>query len=183
MCRCKTKRDVATIFKVKDPRMLQISINNRNHMDALGSSRKAGPKAAHAAHDQIDPHTGLGSIIERFDDRGIDETVYFRNDASGLTGTRLFSLATNKIDKVLPQPARRQDQVMKALWPGIACQQVEKFRQILAKALSTSEESDIAVNTTRPGVIVPGREVTIAANTIGLLPDYEARLTMGFIAD
>src|SRR5262245_17981358 len=82
--------------------MLKISIDNRNHTDALGHSRKAGPKAAHTAHDQIDPHAGLGGAIEFFDDGGINETVYFRNNASGLAVTRMFGFPPNQSDESIP---------------------------------------------------------------------------------
>jgi hypothetical protein len=78
---------------------------------------------------------------------------------------------------MFPQAARSQQQVMKFLWPGIARQQVEKFGEILAEAFSTSKKSDIAVDTTRPDVIITGREMTITANSIGFLRDYEARFT------
>src|SRR5215475_15909523 len=107
--------------------MLKVSIDNRNHADALGHSTKAGPKAAHTAHDQIGPHAGPGGVIEFFDDDAIDETVYFRNNASGLAGTRMFGFSPNQSDEVFPQAARRQRQVMKLFWPGIARQQVKEF--------------------------------------------------------
>jgi hypothetical protein len=45
---------------------------------------------------------------------------------------------------------------MKFLWPGITREQVKEFREILTKAFSTRKESDIAINTSRTGVVVTG---------------------------
>src|SRR5262245_53897847 len=107
--------------------MLEVSIDNRNHTDVVGHSTKAGPKAAHTAHDQIDLHAGLGGIIEFFDDGGIDETVYFGNYASEMAGTRLGGFPPNQSDEVFTQAARCQRQMVKLLWPSIARQQIKEF--------------------------------------------------------
>src|SRR4029434_4480116 len=163
--------------------MFEISIDNRNHTNAVGDSMKAGPQAAHAAHDKVDLHAGLAGGIKFFDDRGIDEAVHFGNNTCGLPGTRLFGFPPNESDEVFPQAARCQHQVMKFLWPSIASQQVEEICEILAKAFSASKKSDVAVNTARTSVIVTGREMTIAPNAVGLLPDHETRLAMGLIAN
>ena len=143
-----------------------------------------GRRAAHAAHDKIDLHTGLAGA-DRVSSMTalIDETVHFRNDPRGFTGTGLFGFSSNQSDKVFPQADRRQRQMMKFLWPGIARQQVKKLGEILAKAFSTSKESDIAIDSARADVVVAGGEVAITPNAVGFLPDYEADFAMGLIAD
>ena len=44
----------AAVLEVEDPGVLEEAVDDRDHADALGQPRHAGPQAADAAHDEVD---------------------------------------------------------------------------------------------------------------------------------
>src|SRR2546423_15024886 len=62
------------VGKVKDATVFEEAPDHRGHADVLADSRYAGPQAADAAHDEIDPYAGAGGAIEGGDDATIDES-------------------------------------------------------------------------------------------------------------
>ena len=70
-------------------------------------------------------YSRLAGDVEVLNNSGIDQAVYFRDDAGKLPGTGMLGLPAYTVDEVIPQARRRQQQMMKLLRTGIARKQVE----------------------------------------------------------
>src|SRR6267142_816759 len=78
--------------------------------------------------------------------------------------------------------AAREQEVVEASRARVAGEEVEQLGEIFAERVATGEEPEIAVDATRPHVVVAGGEVAVAPETVSFLPDDEARLAVGLEA-
>ena len=62
---------------------------------------------------------------------------------------------------------------MEFLRTGVAGEQIEKLGEILPECISTCEKTDIAVDAGRAHVVVTGRQMAVASNSLGLLTHDE----------
>src|SRR5882762_6739060 len=69
-----------------------------------------------------------------------------------------------------------------ASWARMSGEEIEQRGEVLAERVAAREEPQIAVDAARPHVIVPGGEMTVAPQSVGLLADHEARLAVGLEA-
>src|SRR5262249_60377422 len=65
--------------------------------------------------------------------------------------------------------------MMKFLWPSVARKKIEQLRQIFAETFPAREQSEIAIDSGGPHVIVASCEMTVTADAVGFILHYRAR--------
>ena len=90
----------------------------------------------------------------------------------------MLGFPSHPLHQSLSQVARRQQEVVEASRARVAGEQVEQLRQVLAEGLPAREEPEVLVHAPRPGIVVAGGEMTVAPDTVGLLPNHEAGLAV-----
>jgi hypothetical protein len=91
----------------------------------------------------------------------------------------MVGLATDAGDEPVAQVPGGEQEVAEGARPRPADEEVEQLGQIGAERVAAGEEPEIAVDAARPGVVVAGGEVAVAAEPVGLLTLDEARLAVG----
>jgi len=76
----------------------------------------------------------------------------------------------------------REQKVMESRRARMTGEEIEECGEVLAERVAAREEPQIAVDAARPYVVIPGGEMTIAPQAVGLLPDDEARLAVSLEA-
>ena len=92
---------VATIGKVEDAGVLKEAADDGTDTNATGEAFDSGAEDAEAADDEVDFNAGIGGIIERFDDAGLEERVHLGDDVCGAASAGVFSLAANEAEEAL----------------------------------------------------------------------------------
>ncbi len=67
--------------------------------------------------------------------------------------------------------------------PRVTGQQIEQLGQVLAEGFATREQAEIAVDTRRADVVVPGRQMAVAPDPVRLLTHDETRLAVRLVSD
>ncbi len=81
---------VAAVGEVEDARVLQEAADDGAHADAFRQAFDAGPQDAEAANDQVDLDSRLRGLVERLDDRGLEQGVHLGDDVRGAAGLRVL---------------------------------------------------------------------------------------------
>ena len=94
----------------------------------------------------------------------------------------MVGLAADTLDEAVAQVGRREQEVVEAPWARATSEEIEELGKVLAERFAASEEPEIAVDATRPHIVVAGGEMAVAPDAVGLLPHDEARLAVGLEA-
>src|SRR5262249_61152764 len=74
-------RRVAAVLEPEHARMLEEASDDRADGDAVADAGNAGPQAADAANDEVDPHARLRRAIQPLDDFAVGQAVQLDDDA------------------------------------------------------------------------------------------------------
>jgi len=154
----KKNTSAAVIVKEEDSRVFEIAVDDRNDANPLREARHSRLQAAHAPHDQIDHDARLAGAIKLLDDRRVDETIHFDDDARGPPAASVFRFLADARQEMFSQANRRQNQMIESLRPGVPCKQVEKLGEILAEGFKAGKKPKVAVNARGARVVVAGGE-------------------------
>ncbi len=110
--------------------MLEKASDDALHADIVGEARNARPQTADAAHDQIDAHPYLRGLIEKIDDRRVDERVQLRPYLRRLALFRVFDLGLDELDQPRSEREWRHSDLLEAGRAGIACHEIEQPRGV-----------------------------------------------------
>ncbi len=92
-------------------------------------------------------------------------------------------LAPDALLEGLAQAEGRGQEVPEAARPRVAGEHVEELGDVLAERLAAREEPEVPVEPARPRVVVPGGQVAVAAQAVGILANHQAGLAVGLVAD
>src|SRR5439155_25610405 len=163
-------------------RMLEVAVDDRDDADPRRETGHGGAQATHAAHDQVDPYARLAGAVQLLDQAAVDEPVHLRDDPRGSPGPGMVRLTANALDEPVAQIRGREQEVVESTRARMTGEEIEERGGVLAERVAAREEAQISVDAARPQVVVPGGEMTVAPQPVGLLPDDEARLAVGLEA-
>src|SRR3989442_6227866 len=173
---------VLTVLEVEDPRVLEVTVDDGDDADPRREPGHRGAQATRAAHDQVDPYARLAGVVQLLDQATVDQPVHLRDDPRGPPGPSMVRLTADALDEPVAQIRGREQEVVEATWARVAGEEIEQRGEVLAERVAAGEEPEIAVDATRPHVVVPGGQVAVAPQAVSLLPDDEARLAVGLEA-
>ena len=163
--------------------MLQEPADDALDADIVGHAGDAGAQAANAAHDQIDLHPGLGSAIERVDNRPVDQRVQLGPDLRRLSGPGVGDFGLDMAQQGLAQVDRRHGELLHWLRPGIAGHVVEQMGGIAGQYRIAGKEGQIRVDARRDRVVVARAVVGIAGQAVPFAPYDQRDLGVGLEVD
>ena len=138
--------------------------------------RDAGPDRADPADHHVDRHPGLGGPVQRVDQHLVDDRVHLEPDHRRRPSRWLRDLPLDPVDQAAAQRARRDQQPPVGGLRGVPGELVEQPAQVLADLRVAGEHAEVLVQPGGLRVVVPGADVAVAAQPVGLLADHQAEL-------
>src|SRR5262249_52110001 len=83
------------VFKTIDSAVLKKPAGDAANSQMLAHSWHPRAQATNAPDQQVDLYPGLGCLIQRFDDRFVDQSVYLDENRRRLTHLRVVQLASD----------------------------------------------------------------------------------------
>ena len=145
--------------------------------------RHAGPQAADAAHHEIDLHAGLARLVERVDDLGVDERVHLHPDRRRAPGLGVVHLLADMVEDARPDAVRRDRHGLELGRLGIAGDEIEDARHVVADGAVGGEERQVGVDLGGDRVIVAGADMAVGDELAALAPHDQAELGVGLELD
>src|SRR5689334_19075584 len=118
--------------KAVDAAMLQEAADHRFDADIVRQARHTGPQAADAAHDKFDQYAGLGGLVQRVDDVGVDQRIHLHPDRARLAVPHVIGLTPDVLEDALAQRQWRYRHAFDVARLGIAGDVVEDTRGVAA---------------------------------------------------
>src|SRR3984893_2007557 len=129
---CAIRRQLVAVAETNNSLMLEKAPDDALDPDIVGEARDARPQTADAAHDKINAHPRLRSLIEKIDDRRVDEGIHLCPYLGRLALFRVVELGFDELDQPRSQRERRHRDLLQAGRAGIACHEVEQPRGVPA---------------------------------------------------
>jgi len=92
---------LATVGEIEDAAVLEETAYDASHLDVVADAANSGAQSAHASHQKIDLHSGLGCTVQGSDDVLIEQCIHFRDNSRRAPQTRVVALARDEIQTVL----------------------------------------------------------------------------------
>ena len=140
-----------------------------------------GRRAAHAADDQVDLHSGFGGGIEGVDDARLEQCIHLGDDLRGFAGGGVFGLAMDQANEGLGEGKRGDEQRLVIVRLGVRGEVAEDVMRAPGDLRVGGEQADVGVEAGGRGIVVAGAEVGVAAgDAVFVMADEESELAVGF---
>ena len=89
--------------------MLKELTDDGANPDPIRDARQARLDRTGAADDQLDVDARDRRLVQRFDDRDVDDGIEFQDDARRSAGCRVTDLALDEVEEPRPQAVRSDE--------------------------------------------------------------------------